>query len=176
MRMRLQIGFLLAIAACLSLTAAETKHEFAIYLTAEPVDRRITAYGTGDWSHVKLDTSPVISATDIVWYAWSGHSIRLRPEALKRIPRPPVEGRPFVVVADGQRIYLGAFTTSLSSFSIAVPSITVDRRSIFTNQPADVLIIERGYPGDSFGRGPDPRPDSRIKDALSALGKLESKE
>src|SRR5580765_433496 len=36
-------------------------NSFGIYLTAEPVDRRILAYGTGDWSHLKLESTPAIS-------------------------------------------------------------------------------------------------------------------
>ena len=144
-------------------------NSFGIYLSAEPVDRRITAYGNGDWSRIRLSESPVISASDIISYEFTNHSMRLRPEALARIPRPPVEGTPFVVVANGERIYLGAFTTISSSMSFAVPCIDVDARTFVTNQPADTLVI---YPGGAPGAGPDPRGDRRIRTALSALQKL----
>lgn len=151
---------------------AKPPNSFGIYLTAEPVDRRITAYGKGDWSRIRLSESPVISATDIISYDFTNHSMRLRPEALAKISRPPVEGTPFVVVANAERIYLGAFTTIESSMLFAVPSIMVDRRMLVTNQPSDTLVIERAYPSPSFGVGPDPRVDRRIRTALSALHKL----
>lgn len=162
---------LLMVALC-SGCRAETTNSFGIYLTSEPVDKRITASGRGDWSRIRLSESPLISAADIVSYDLWGHAIRLRSEALARIPRPSVEGTQFVVVANGQRIYLGVFTTCASSMSFAVPSIMVDRRVLVTNQAPDILVIERAYPQPSFGVGPDPRGDQRIKAALSALHKL----
>jgi hypothetical protein len=155
---------------------AETTNSFGIYLLSDPVDRRITAKGKGDLSRIRLAESPLISAADIVSYDFADHSIRLRSEKLARIPRPPVEGTPFVVVADGQGIYLGVFTTCVSSMSFAVPSIMVNRRPLVTNQPPDVLVIERAYPQPSFGVGPDPRGDQRIKTALAALHKLKGHE
>jgi hypothetical protein len=167
---------LLAVLAFGTIGHCETTNSFGIYLTAEPVDRRITAYGKGDWSRVRLAESPLISATDIVSYDFTNHTVRLRAEALGKIPKPPVEGTPFVVVADGQRIYLGAFTTGFSSMSFAVPSIMVNRRMLVTNQPTDTVVIERAYPSPSFGVGPDPRGDPRIKTALKALHKLKSDE
>ena len=112
----------------------------------------------------------MISATDIISYDFTNHSMRLRPEALAKFPRPPVEGTPFIVVANGERIYLGAFTTILSSMSFVVPCIEVDARTFVTNQPADTPVI---YPGAARGAVPDPRGDRRIKTALSALHKLE---
>jgi len=86
---------------------SETTNLFGIYLTAEPVDRRVTAYGKGDWSRVRLSESPLVSANDIISYDLSEHSMRLRPEALAKIPKPPVAGTPFVVVAHGQRFTWG---------------------------------------------------------------------
>lgn len=167
---------LLCLLASGSIGRSETTNSFGIYLTAETLGRRITAYGKGDWSGVRLSESPLISGADIISYDFTNHSVRLRPEALAKIPRPPVGGTPFVVVADGQRIYLGAFTTVESSMSFAVPSITVDRRMVVTNQPTDTVVIERAYPSPSFGVGPDPRGDQRIKTALKALHKLKSDE
>jgi len=174
--MNFQYIILLGVVAFAPMGRSATTNSFGIYLAAEPVDRRITAYGQGDWSRVRLSESPLISGADILSYDFTNHSVRLRPEALARIPRPPVEGMPFVVVADGQRIYLGAFTTGLSSMSFAVPSIMMDRRALVTNQPTDTVVIERAYPSPSFAAGPDPRGDPRIKAALKALHKLKSDE
>ena len=153
---------------------AETTNSFDIYLTAEAMDRRITGYGKGDWSRIRLSEPPLISATDIISYDFANHVIRLGPEALPRIPRPPVEGTPFVVVVNGERIYLGAFTSGFSSMTFGVPSIMVDRRTLVTNQPPDTLVIERAYTSPTLGVGPDPRGDQRIKTALTALHKLKN--
>lgn len=154
----------------------EATNSFDIYLTAEPVDRRITAYGQGDWSRIRLAEPPLISVADIISYDFSNHVMKLKPEALARIPRPPVEGVPFIVVVNGERIYLGAFTTGESSMTFGVPHIMVDRASLVTNQPPDTLVVERAYPSPSFGVGPDPRGDQRIKTALTALHKLKNAE
>jgi len=71
---------------------------------------------------------------------------------------------------------LGAFTISLSSMSFAVPSIMVDGRVMATNRAPDILVIDRAYPGPSFGVGPDPRGNPRIKAARAALHKLKDRE
>ncbi len=170
--MRERTLILLAILALCDVGRAETSNSFGIYLPSEPVDRRFTVQGKGDWSRIRLSESPLISAVDIVSYDFTEHAMRLGPETLAKIPRVPVEGTPFVMVARGQRIYLGVFTTCASSMSFAVPSIMVDRRVLVTNQAPDVLVIERAYPQPSFGIGPDPRGDQRIKRALAALHKL----
>ena len=150
----------------------ETTDVFAIYLVADRVDPRITAYGKGDWSGLRLSASPLISGNDIITYDWATHAMRLRREALARIPKPPVDGTPFVVVANGQRVYLGVFVTVASSHTFAVPAIYTDRQMLDPSQPADTLFIERAYPSSSFGAGPDPRSNERIKAALTKLGKV----
>jgi hypothetical protein len=154
----------------------EMTNAFGIYLFAEPVDRRIAARGSGDWSRLRLSEPPLISAADIISYDFAVHAMKLRPEALARIPRPPVAGTPFALVANGERIYLGVFTTGLSSMTFAVPSIMVDRPMMVTNQPSDTLVIERAYPSPRFGVGPDPRGDERIRSALKTLHKLNGAE
>ncbi len=151
----------------------EATNSLAIYLVAGQVPENITAYRRGDWSHFRLSDSPLISDHDILMYDFSNHSMRLRPEGLAKMPKPAASGTPFAVVVNGERIYLGVFATCFSSRSFAVPSIVLDRYVIFTNQPPDTLIIERGYPAPGFGVGPDPRSDNRIKAALKALHKAD---
>ncbi len=154
---------------------AETNTAFGIYLADQLVDRRHTAMGQGDWSGIRLAKYPLISAEDIVSYDFTNHVIQLRPNVLAKIPRPTLEGTPFVLVAGGQRIYLGVFTTCTSSMQNAVPNIMVDRAMMVTNQAPDILVIDRGYPHPEFGLGPDPRGDERIKAALAALHKLKDR-
>jgi hypothetical protein len=155
---------------------SETTNSFCLYLTAEPIDGRILAYGKGDWAAVRLSEFPSISAADIIRYDFLDHSMKLRPEALAKVPRPPVNGTPFIVVENGESIYLGAFTTCFSSMSFAVPTSTVDRLALVTNQPPGTLVVARAYPEPAFGVGPDPRGDKRIKAALTALHKLKAHE
>jgi len=83
---------------------------------------------------------------------------------------PSIPGTPFVAVADGERIYLGAFTSSFSSIPLSVPCITVP--SLDTTRPANSVRIDLGYPGPFLKTNIDPRSDERIRKALAALGKV----
>lgn len=139
---------------------------FAIHTLAESVDQRILIRGTGDWSQVRLSPVPVISDADIMNYDFTTHTLRLTPEALARLPRPPVSGTPFVVTAEGEQIYLGVFTTWASSMSFAVPSIVADGR-MSTNRSRMAVVIDRAYPTAQFGVGPDPRNDPRIRQGFA---------
>jgi hypothetical protein len=170
--MRIKCFILLAIVSFASVCRGDPTNTFAIYLTAEPVDRRILTYGTGDWSSVKLQATPLISETDIVAYDFTNHWMTLKPEVFKRLPSPSIPGTPFVVIANGERIYLGAFTTPASSIPVFVPSIISMGRQWYTNLPPDTLKIDRGYPGPRKLTDPDLRLDDRIKRALAALHKL----
>ena len=91
--MNFQRFVLLAVVALGTVCRAETTNSFGIYLTTGTVDRRITATGRGDWSAIRLSDSPLISADDIISYDFAEHSMKLRPEALARIPQPPVAGK-----------------------------------------------------------------------------------
>ncbi len=153
---------------------SEKQHSFAIYL-AEGMDKRAVYHGTDSWQDAKLAAEPIITDADIVSYDILQHAMTLTREAFNRIKRPPVSGTPFVVVVDGEPVYAGVFTTCASSFSFAVPSITVDRSAIFPDDPDNTLIIDRAYPTLQFGIGPDPRSDKRLIAALKGLGKLVSR-
>jgi SAM-dependent methyltransferase len=173
MAMRKLSGFLILIVSAIGMAChAAPTNSFGIYLATGPIDPRLTRSGKGDWSQITLAPAPVISAEDIVVYDFPKHTMNLRPEALARISRPPVDGTPFVVVANGERIYLGAFVTGASSMSFAVPTIVVDRWSTDTNHHREMVVIERAYPQPSFGVPPDPRGDERVKQALAAMEKL----
>lgn len=67
----------------------------------------------------------------------------------------PLYGLPFVVVADGERIYQGAFMTMISSVLTRGPQVMVERST------PDGFVIEP--PVD----GTDPRNDSRILAVLT---------
>ena len=171
MRIKILIG-VLALLTFSALAAVPKRSTFAIYLVAAPVDPRELVRGRERWRQVELAPEPVISDADIVSYDFSKHAMRLKPEALKRIPRPGVEGISFVVVVGGERIYLGAFYNGFSSIPFPAPVIVVVAR---VEQEAalgeGVLFIDRAYP-ESYGSGNDMRSDERIRKALTDLKKL----
>lgn len=142
-------------------------HSFGIYLVAFTADKPWGPATLGELATLPLAKEPVFSAADILSYGFARHRMFVKREALPHLPQPSVWGAPFVVMADGQRVYLGAFGTMLSSSSTAVPTILVDFRE-FTNS----LTIDRAYPAPGFAAGPDPRSDHRIRMALAGLKKL----
>jgi hypothetical protein len=54
-----------------------------------------------------------------------------------------LENVPFVVVADGERIYLGAFMTGFSSMVVALPWIFAVAQTVVASAPApaDVRLV-----------------------------------
>jgi hypothetical protein len=142
-------------------------HSLGIYLVNFNPQRPWTPETLGKLADLALVKEPVLSDTDILSYDFATHRFHVRQPALARLPSPPVWHTPFVLMADGQRIYVGAFSTSLSSYSLSVPSIRVDFRD-FSNE----LSIDRAYPTGGFGTGTDPRSDERIRSALAGLHKL----
>jgi hypothetical protein len=150
--------------------ALQPTNVFAIYRFAEPVDRR--AITNADWKHVPLAKTPVISEADIMAYDFTNHLMTVKPEALKRLPKPAVSGTPFVVVARGERVYLGVFMTCVSSISVALPSIVVDEHMVDTNLPPNTLRIDRVYAAPHSKSEPDPRADERVMRALAWVLKI----
>lgn len=141
-------------------------NSFAIYLTTERVDPTFAATNLAE---VKLLSLPVISDADIVAADFESGVLRLRPEALKRLPKASVHGTLFVAVVDGERLFLGAFWTSLSSFGpVAAAMIQSDQ----------VLGQDYVFLGwhDFAARGGvgwgGPWSDPRIKQCLGKLHKL----
>jgi len=78
----------------------------------------------------ELDEYWLFTENQIESYDWDTHTITLSKEGVQRIPASStigVRGRSFVVVADGQRCYLGAFWSSFSSISCSLPVINTFR-------------------------------------------------
>lgn len=165
--------FILAVAA--GVLRADTpppeKHSFAICL-AEGVDKRVLTSSTVDWRDAKPSATPIITDADVVSYDILQHAITVTPEAMARVPRPPVSGTPILVVVDGEPVYLGALVTCVSSMAFHVPTIIVDRQALYPDEPPSTLVIDRAYPASWPTKLPDPRSDQRIVTALTALGKL----
>jgi hypothetical protein len=139
-----------------------------VYSGTPDVDERIARYLRSNPADIPLASHPVVSEGDLARYDWSTHTLTLDRTFWFKIRRPSLRGLPFVVVADGEPVYVGAFFSDESSFSCPAPVIRFDER--MTNR---VVPIERGYPGAFEVRGKaDLREDPRVKKALQAAGKL----
>ena len=171
MKMAIFLGLILFLTLT-SLAAVPKASTFAIYLIAGSIDARVFAQEPGRWKDLPLAREPIISDADIVAYDFSKHAMRLKPEALERLPLPSVTGTPFVVVVNGERVYPGAFYTTVSSIPCDAPVIVVDRGAQNqTSRRADVLLIESAYPQPS-SLEKDLRSDVRVREALAKLKKL----
>lgn len=137
---------------------------FAIYLLK---DRTIDAAAAGKLAlgSLVLADQPLLDLFGIRYYRRGDHFVAfdLSPQlaAIKsQIGTVPLQGAPFVVVADGNRVYLGAFWTELSSFSPAAPFVRVEG------------MTTQGMTIELPAGAKDPRADARIVDALTGAAKL----
>jgi len=140
------------------------RHPFAIYLLS---DTSITAVraSASPLEELQLAQKPFITEKDIKAYHWSDHSILFQPNtdtALFLMSFWPYRswGLPFVVVAQGERIYLGAFWWGYSNYDPAFPYIELMTPSAYR------------ISWDKLSSAPDPRSDARIHDALQSSGVL----
>lgn len=142
--------------------------EFAIYLLDQPLSA--AQADALPLAQRPLRAEPVLSSADLVRYDAATHEMFLTGEAYQRATslQVPVRGLPFVVCVGPQRIYGGAFWTPISSMSYNGITIWVLQGS-----PGTSLAFERGYPGESFFSGADPRADPRVLEALRRAGKLD---
>ena len=146
-------------------TAPGDQYAFAIYLLKDTTEKAVQAANVplGD-QHLAL--LPLITEKDILHYHWAVHSIVFQPRIdtlLHAMAGWPYRswGLPFVVVANGERIYLGAFWWGYSNYMPSFPYIeltTPDQYRISWN-PASAA--------------PDPRSDARIREALQGAGVLD---
>jgi hypothetical protein len=134
-----------------------------------------------------LDKNPLLMEDDIERYQLPRHILRLKPGVVERLTAEidaPVWGTPFVVVADGRRIFLGAFWTHLSSYLADVPTISLARlQSRLPGNdpnllPKNAIRLGRAglvrQEGGKTWRSPqqDERTDARLLQALQKRQKL----
>jgi hypothetical protein len=141
------------------------QNRFAIYLLS---DRNVTPAiaAATPISSLVLAAQPLVDLYSIRFYRGAEHFIAFDPiatsvQSLKtQIGTVPVQGLPFVAVADNQRIYVGEFWTAVSSLMPTLPFITVDS---MTSQGVGIELPENVI---------DPRADGRILKSLAESGKL----
>lgn len=107
---------------------------FAIYPTVGSIDVQ-SALGM-NIDDIPLEDSPIITEKDITSYVWRDHIIHLTDgkKTSERIQAATTGDRrllrPFVLVCSGERIYVGAFVSMLSSFLPSCPVIRADMERV----------------------------------------------
>jgi hypothetical protein len=146
------------------------ENEFAIHL----VGQSITAAQLigSSINEVALEGSPILTQSDIVAYDWDTHQMELTSGAYEKLAgledRTVSEGGlGFVACVGDERIYTGAFWSSLSSAVFPGPVIDVHGAAL-----AQPLTIQLGYPSEEWFTGIDARDDGRIRQSLQKTGKL----
>lgn len=145
-------------------TQSDSTPGFALYMLD---DSTITA--TEAWrlslDSLSLSDSPLLTENDLTAYYWSSHSFSARPNidtlfGHMRWLGGRSFGVPFVVVARGNRVYVGGFWWAYSS-SMPMGSY------IDTYAPPPYAIQHH-----QSASMPDMRNDQRVYDALKAAGIL----
>ncbi len=134
-------------------------------------DPKVTAQtaATMPLASLVLATEPVIRLSSIAWYEGGKHrafwdQLATTAALRNKVGNVSTQGVPFVVEADGERIYLGTFYSLISSQTFAGPTIVME------NLSADGFTIDPAYPAPITGA--DPRSDPRILKVLTEMGKL----
>ena len=126
-----------------------------------------------------LDETPLLTDEDIEFYDWKTLQLHLKPGVADRLPqvyKPPIVfGVPFVVIANGQRIYLGAFWTGVSSYLPNMPTINLDPWETL-DLPDNVVSIGMTQVLEKGEKPTYPMLDKEVAFALDSVGKLKNAE
>lgn len=132
-------------------------------------DENVTAHKASEQelSSLELQVRPWVSSDDIEYYDYSTHVIYLKNELkiYDTIIDISVFGKPFVVIANGERQYLGAIWPNFSSSWFSGPVINVAPRFY----PDDIIHIS--YFRYLSQQSQDPRENDEIRDALISTSK-----
>lgn len=156
---------LLLVFGCNKNESDNTKQDISIYLvkdlsTKEAMSRKI--------DDLTLETVPVLTDNEIETYNWEEHTFYTKDGfnlEQKLEGKVPLDGKPFVFVVDGTRIYLGSFWTPISSLYFPdIPTIN----SVWSGKIENNTYTIR-YEFEKH----DPREDKRIYEALKSMKKLD---
>lgn len=129
------------------------------------------------------DGTILVPAADIVDYEWTTHTMRWRPEALKRVfgdfEEMPANGRfSFAICVGGKPVYHAR--SMFSGYSYTLDTVALVNPVWDEIGPRDILEsvrIQLGYPTPEFFAGADdPRPDPAVRAALQAAGKWKTRQ
>ncbi len=137
--------------------ATRVQNQLAIYPVIDP--QEISTAEETPLESMRLAIEPILTGKEITEYDWREHRIKTRPGTGVQLHKKVVrKSMAFVVTANHERCYLGAFLSPTSSYLPGVPVI----------QTQELL-------NDSFqiiaGRE-DPRGDPRIRKILEEMGLL----
>jgi hypothetical protein len=143
----------------------ETAEGFAIYAANDRYSSAIQL------DSLTLSPEPFLTVRDIMGYHWSSHRITYGVDTYRRLLAwGNLYGRLFVVMAGGERIYWGVFTSPISSMGYRNPVILLDPGPGGHALPREITI-DRSYPA-GWATGEDARSDPRIYDSLKRAGVL----
>jgi hypothetical protein len=136
---------------------------WAIYFLADPAITSQDVRGR-PVNTLLLASSPGITARDLRSYNWTTHEIVFTPPIEARLDSLAYHGYngsgvPFVVVVNGERIYLGALWHPFSSLMPTCPYIFL-------------ILKPRTIRLSGLHEGADPRADMRIYRSLKVAGVL----
>ena len=142
---------------------------FEIYLISPAAEVNLTDTNCSKIGDLNLLEEPIISSEDIVSYNWSRQHFEITYEACQylsgELEKTDTWHNPFVVVANGERIYRGWFVNALSSYWPACPSIWY--------LPQGGCNFSTGFTiSAGLHENSDLRYDSRIYSALQQAGIL----
>jgi hypothetical protein len=157
------IVMLFLIVGCNNGNKESVVNEFSIYLVKDLTTTEAMSKKLDD---LPLEIIPLLTDKDIRTYNWTEHEFTMKDGISleeKLEGKVPGSGKPFVVVVDNERIYLGSFWSYLSSlFNPDIPTIT--------------SVWQKGSDNDmykiQYGKHQDPRDDTKIFEALKGLGKV----
>ena len=140
---------------------------FELYLIA---DQTVSGGNMYEYAleDLPINEKPFLSTKDVVSYMWGNHAVNLTEDAYLKVVVNfahglPVDGIPFVIVSNNERIYAGAFWSLASS--AVFDGVVIQQPFDPAIQP---LFITLGYPTADFFTGKDPRSDTRMRQALEA--------
>lgn len=129
---------------------------------------------------LSLKDEPIMSEKDITAYYWKSNVFVINVSLFEKRQYVSLSGEPFVVVANGERIYLGTLWTGVSSMcppeetavlcmnSGAAIIDKVKKEGYAVNPQSDEVYLEISAPSI----GMDNRNDKRIYNALKDAGIL----
>lgn len=174
--MNKKIYLLLVLIAFVLSACGETAEEESFVLEGEAfelyfvADQTVTGGNLHDYDleDLPINDKPFLSTKDVVSYMWGDHAVNLTEEAYLKIvvnfsQGLPLDGLPFVIVSNNQRIYAGVFMSLVSS--LIFDGVVIQQPFDPAIQP---LFLTLGYPNEAFFTGEDPRGNTILRQALEA--------
>ena len=185
----------LALVTCLLLIfaseAVNATNQVAMHVITNTVPRDVLVNGTAKAEEMKLAPTPVLSDQDFVAYDSTNHVLTVTADGAKRIAKAMMRKEtpsvtragvvgyhldgpdtPFVLVISGQPIYVGIFSSPISSTTYSSPVIWPSLPFVREDSTNTVRLRIRfqKLPNNDSQSLRDPRDDPRFLSAIKGLG------